>query len=234
MPNQQNAFVINYNKKNLSIFSLLTFVLYLFSTLLLAKLHNTSLQEVIFFNPNAGNVPAIAIILRWIASVSAGVLLILIGLIWTMASKSEFEDYLQLLSFIIIRSVLILIGTTSIFKILTSSSIDRLNFLLIIFICLCGGLLSLYHTKAKLLRIYHGIKKTRALITLTIGLVIAASVYFPFHGKYLKEDKTDDSFEVYTMARSLKTHILASRNFEYGLNQKEDTYGIVGSQESIL
>jgi len=126
--------VINVETKPLYIFSFVVAAVYVLSIFLLCQTRHVSFNELIVLNPTDHSTQLASILIKLVTLASATALLMLPGIIWTISVKNEFKNFLSFFATTFAVSLLVLIFSSIIFKLITPYIINRTTLLAIIFI----------------------------------------------------------------------------------------------------
>lgn len=191
---------------------------YFAATFALGLSLNVSFNDAIVFDPETKYSFFSQYILKPII-VLAGIPLIFIipGMIWTLSFLKKNRCYLTLFGSAFAVNLILLIVSTSIFKIITHSPLNRTNFLGIITTIVATGLIFFFRNRMCLEKInIQRLFKAKQLINIIIGIIFVGMLIFVLHEKIFIENFNGDGVEIFEFSKSLKEHLLPHWDLENG------------------
>lgn len=197
-------------KKWIAIFSIGIIILYLAGVWISARANNTAFNSVVVFNPARPDLSPGWLIITALITISAMLLIFIVpGLVWTLGVARPFKNYPSLLGTVFAVNTIVLMLSTTLFKLIARSPMNRAKFLVIVAVLTISGLLYLL-TKGDLSeKIRHLPKMGRYEVAVGVaGAVFVLLVLIAFRGKVFRENFLGDGVEQFRLASSLKEHVL--------------------------
>jgi len=211
---QTEKMIVQIPKLYLWTFSFSILAVYIGSILFLSNNDQSTFNSVILFDSHVKDIFTFSFLGNSVIAFFSLLLLILPGFIWTISFKTEYKNPIYFTARIIAVSMLLLIGTSIVFKLFSPGAIDRFGLLIILSALIFSGLFFLDKKKNITITVNEVSRKGIIFKKLIIGLILILSIFLLFHGKFLNEDLNGDGLLAYRFASSLKTHVLSHGPFD--------------------